>query len=78
MAPWLGGFYGAGFVAALAFAAPRLGVTTALSVAIASQLVAAMALDHFGLLNLPQQPITPTRLAGIALVLLGVFVFRRG
>ncbi|PZQ58600.1 MAG: hypothetical protein DI544_13650 [Sphingomonas taxi] len=75
---WLGGFYGAGFVAALAFAAPRLGVATALSVAIASQLVAAMALDHFGLLNLPQQPITPTRLAGIALVLLGVFVFRRG
>lgn len=75
---WLGGLYGAGFVAALAFAAPRLGVATALSVAIASQLVAAMALDHFGLLSLPQQPITPTRLAGIALVLLGVFVFRRG
>jgi len=75
---WLGGFYGAAFVAALAFAAPRLGIAAALSIAIASQLVAALTLDHFGLLQLPQQSVTLTKLAGIALVLIGVVVFRRG
>ncbi|KQN90442.1 hypothetical protein ASE95_13185 [Sphingomonas sp. Leaf231] len=75
---WLGGLYGAAFVAALAFAAPRMGIAAALSVAIASQLAAALTLDHFGLLDLPQQPVTVTKLAGIALVLIGVVVFRRG
>ncbi len=75
---WLGGVYGAAFVAALAFAAPRLGIAAALSIAIASQLAAALTLDHFGLLHLPQQPVTATKLAGIALVLVGVIVFRRG
>ncbi len=75
---WLGGLYGAAFVAALAYAAPRLGIAAALSIAIASQLVAALTLDHFGLLQLPQQPVTVTKLAGIVLVLIGVVVFRRG
>lgn len=75
---WLGGLYGAAFVAALAFAAPRLGIAAALSIAIASQLIAALTLDHFGLLQLPHQPVTLTKLAGIALVLIGVVVFRRG
>lgn len=75
---WLGGLYGAAFVAALAFAAPRLGIAAALSIAVASQLVAALTLDQFGLLQLPQQPVTLTRLAGLALVLVGVVVFRRG
>ena len=42
------------------------------------RLVTAMLLDRFGLLGLPQQPITPTRLIGVALVILGVVVVRRG
>ena len=75
---WLGGLYGAAFVAALAFAAPRLGIAAALSIAVASQLAAALTLDHLGLLQLPQQPVSLTKLAGIALVLIGVVVFRRG
>jgi transporter family-2 protein len=75
---WLSGFYGAAFVAALAFATPRLGLAVTLTVAVASQLVTAMLLDRFGLLGLPQQPITPTRAIGVALVILGVVVVRRG
>ena len=75
---WLGGFYGAAFVAALAFATPRLGLAVTLTAAVASQLVTAMLIDRFGLLGLPQQPITPARLIGVALVILGVVVVRRG
>ncbi len=74
---WLGGLYGAGFVAAMAYAAPRLGLATALTVAIASQLATALLLDHFGLLGLKTEPVTLPRLLGAALVIGGVVLMRR-
>jgi transporter family-2 protein len=74
---WLGGFYGAGFVAAMAFAAPRLGLATTLTMAITSQLATAIVLDYFGLLGLKVEPVTTSRLLGAALVLAGVVLFRR-
>ncbi len=75
---WLGGFYGAGFVAAMAYGAPRLGLSTAVTVAIATQLTAAMVLDHFGLFGLRTDPVTLPKLAGVALVVTGVLLVRRG
>jgi len=75
---WAGGFYGACFVAALAFATPRLGLAVALTLAIASQLAAALVLDHFGLLGLRQAPISVGKVAGVLLVLGGVLLVRRG
>jgi transporter family-2 protein len=75
---WMGGFYGAGFVAILAYAAPRLGIAVALTLAVASQLVAALAVDHFGLLGLDRTPVTWTRAGGAALVIAGALLVRRG
>ncbi|MBC7842855.1 MAG: DMT family transporter [Gemmatimonadaceae bacterium] len=74
---WSGGLCGAVFVSAAAFAAPRLGVATMLSLAIASQLVTALALDHHGVFGIPPHPITAGRLAGMALVIVGVLVVRK-
>lgn len=68
---WLGGLYGACFVAALAYATPRLGLACALTMAVVSQLVPALVLDRFGLLGLSQPPISVARLAGVALVRAG-------
>jgi transporter family-2 protein len=75
---WLGGFYGAFFVAAFAFAAPRIGLATALTLAIASQVMTAIILDHFGLLGLQTIPISWTKAAGAALLLAGVWLVRQG
>lgn len=75
---WAGGFYGAAFVAILAYAAPRLGIAAALTLAIASQLVAALVVDHWGLLGLARSPATLTRIAGTALVILGALLVRKG
>ena len=75
---WFGGFYGAAFVAALAYAAPRLGLAATLTIAVASQLATAIAVDRLGLFGLPQQPVTVGKLAGVALVLAGVVLVRRG
>jgi len=75
---WLGGLYGAVLVAALAYAAPRIGVAASLTLIVAAQTVAALALDHFGWLGLPVRPITLVKLAGVALIVGGVLLVRRG
>ena len=74
---WVGGFYGAFFVAVAAFGAPRVGVGVLLTAAIAGQLAAAVVLDHFGLLGLARHPVTLTRVAGLGLVLIGAVLVRR-
>lgn len=74
---WIGGLYGVVFVAAVAYATPRLGLAVTLTVTLAAQLTMAVVLDHFGLLGLKQEPVTLTRLAGLALVVAGVFLVRR-
>lgn len=43
---WIGGLYGAFFVAAVAFAAPRPGVAFTLTLTIGAQLTAAVLFDH--------------------------------
>lgn len=75
---WVGGVCGAIFVAALALAAPRIGVAQALTLAIAAQLIVALALDHFGLMGLASRPVDWSRIAGVTLVCAGVLLVRRG
>ena len=75
---WLGGLYGACFVAALAYAAPRLGLASTLTITVAGQLGTAILLDHFGLLGLKIEPVSPARIGGVVPVLAGVLLVRRG
>lgn len=75
---WVGGLYGAVFVVAAAWAVPRLGVATTITLMVAGQLILSLVLDHFGALGVPRAPISLTRLAGVALVIGGVLLVRRG
>jgi transporter family-2 protein len=75
---WAGGLYGAFFVAMAAFAAPRIGVATLLTAAIGGQILAALVLDHYGMLGLARQPVSWERIAGVGLVLIGAVLVRRG
>jgi transporter family-2 protein len=74
---WLGGAYGAVYVAAAAFAAPRLGVAPMLTIAIASQLLAALLIDHLGWFGVPVAPVSVIKLAGLVMVIGGVLLVRR-
>jgi bacterial/archaeal transporter family-2 protein len=74
---WAGGLYGAVFVALAAFAAPRLGVTSFLTIGIAGQLVMALCLDRIGAFGVDRVELSPTRLIGVGLVLAGVLLVRR-
>lgn len=75
---WFGGLYGAIFVVAAAWAVPRLGVATTITLMVAGQLVISLVLDNFGAFGVPAAPISLTRLAGVVLVIGGVLLVRRG
>lgn len=74
---WLGGLYGAFFVAVAAYAAPRIGLASLITIGIAGQIAMALLLDHVGALGLPRDPISLGRIAGAALVVAGVVLVRR-
>ncbi len=74
---WVGGLYGAVFVAAAAWGVPRLGVALTIILMVAGQLLISVVLDHFGAMGVPRQPISWGRAAGVALVIAGVVMVRR-
>ena len=74
---WIGGLYGAIFVAVAAYAAPKIGLASLITIGIAGQILMALILDHMGALGLPREPITLGRIAGALLVVAGVVLVRR-
>ena len=75
---WVGGLYGAVFVAVAAYAAPKIGVASLITIGIAGQIAMALWLDHVGAMGLPREPIGLGRLMGALLVIAGVVLVRRG
>jgi len=73
---WSGGALGAFFVATTIYLAPRLGATSMLAWLLAGQMLAALALDHYGLLGYPIQPLSLGRTMGVLLVVTGAFMVR--
>ena len=74
---WVGGLYGAVFVAIAAYAAPKIGVAALITIAIAGQIAMALWLDHVGAMGLAKEPINLGRILGAALVVAGVVLVRR-
>lgn len=75
---WLGGVYGATYVAIAAYAAPRIGLASLITIGIAGQIAMALWLDQHGALGLPHTPVSPARAFGALLVVAGVVLVRRG
>jgi bacterial/archaeal transporter family-2 protein len=79
-APWwsfLGGLIVAFYVFTITFLVPRIGVGTSISLVVTGQIVAALTIDHFGLLRSLTFPLTPVRLLGAGLMAVGVFLALR-
>ncbi|MCQ4346136.1 DMT family transporter [Pseudomonas stutzeri] len=75
---WTGGLLGVLFVVSAAFAAPRVGALLFMSLILAGQLTAAVVLDHFGWAGFPQSSLSLGKVAGLVLVVAGVWLIRRG
>jgi transporter family-2 protein len=65
------------FVTSVVLLIPRIGVTTMLAASIAGQLIIASIIDHYGFFNVTVHPISLSRIAGIIMLLLGIFLIQR-
>ena len=78
--PWwslTGGLLGCVVVTTSLLMVPRVGALVWLALLIASQLGAAVLLDHFGWVGMAVRPVTPWRLGGLALIVVGVLLVCR-
>jgi bacterial/archaeal transporter family-2 protein len=69
---WIGGPLGALIVLGGAALVSELGAALFLALVVSGQLICSLLLDHFALLGLPEQSITPGRALGAVLVIAGV------
>jgi transporter family-2 protein len=75
---WCGGAMGAVFVTSSASLAPKIGALMLTVLLMAGQLVAAAGVDHFGAVGFPQKDLSPMRIAGVLVVVLGVAMVYKG
>jgi transporter family-2 protein len=73
---WTGGLFGAMFIATAILMVPRLGAATVLTLIVIGQMFGSLLCDHFGLLGIPQHEASPIRLAGAAILVIGVVLIR--
>ncbi|MDH4261002.1 MAG: DMT family transporter [Gammaproteobacteria bacterium] len=74
---WGGGLLGACFVAASTAFGPMIGGAAFLALLVAGQMIAALAIDHYGVLGFPVRSVDGWRIAGALLVVAGVFLLTR-
>jgi bacterial/archaeal transporter family-2 protein len=73
---WTGGIFGAIYIAISILLLPRLGAAMVVALIVLGQMLGALAFDHFALLGVPENPVSPMRLAGAALLVTGVVLIR--
>jgi transporter family-2 protein len=71
---WIGGITGAIYVATSLALLPKIGAAGFIVCVIAGQMIAAMLLDHFGLLGLTVKPINMGRAIGVGIMFVGLLV----
>ena len=69
---WTGGLLGVFYVISVIVSVPKIGPTNLLSLSVAGQLLAAVILEHYGLVGFQAHPVNIWRIIGITLIILGV------
>jgi bacterial/archaeal transporter family-2 protein len=75
--PWyalLAGVFGLVVIAAISYMIPRIGVAGSIITVVAGQLLVGTILDHFGWLGAIERPLDATRLLGMGILMLGVWL----
>jgi bacterial/archaeal transporter family-2 protein len=71
---WMGGLIGACYVTTVIVTITKIGPGNLLSLSVAGQLIAAIVLDHYGLLGFAPHPANTWRLLGVLLIIGGVIL----
>jgi bacterial/archaeal transporter family-2 protein len=74
---WIGGPLGALIVLAGAALTPKLGAAAFIAAVVGGQIACSLALDHFGLMNVPKYPLSVGRVVGAVMVFVGVLLVTR-
>ena len=75
--PWytlVAGIFGLIVIGAISYMIPRVGVAAAVTTIVVGQLFISMILDHFGLLGAAEKTLDATRVIGLVVVLVGVWL----
>ncbi len=78
--PWYAfsaGLVGLLIVGIIGFTVPRLGLTSALTLVVAGQFLTSLLIEQFGWFQSPVRPADGTRLIGILLLVLSVWLITR-
>lgn len=73
---WTGGAIGVGYVTASVLLAPKLGATRLIVLVVAGQVLASVALDHFGLIGYAVRPFNAWRAGGCVLMIAAVAIIK--
>ncbi len=75
--PWytlLTGAAGLIIVGSIGFTTPRLGLVPAMVTLVAAQFISAAIIDHYGWLGATVNLLTPSRLCGMAIIIIGIWL----
>lgn len=78
--PWYalaGGMLGLVILSAIALCIPKLGVAATITAFVVGQLAFGVLIDHMGWFGAVTRAVEPTRLLGLALVVLGTYLILR-
>ena len=78
--PWwafIGGLFGALFVFSTLLSVEKLGAATMLSLIVVGQMMSSLYFDHYGMLGFPVHPVSPRRITGAILLIIGVILIRK-
>jgi transporter family-2 protein len=71
---YMGGLFVAFYILSITWVIPKFGVANAISLVLLGQLLSMTVINHFGLLGALQNSISGQSLAGLALMIIGVFL----
>lgn len=74
---WTGGLIGAVYVTTVIVSVPKIGTANLVSLSVAGQLIAAIVMDHYGLMGFSLHPANGWRLLGVLLIMAGVLLVVR-
>ncbi len=74
---YLGGIIIATYVVMITLLIPRIGVGTAIGLIVTGQIICAVIIDHFGFFDVAVRTVSVTRIAGMLLMIGGVYLVMR-
>lgn len=74
---WTGGLLGVGYVLTITLLLQRVGAANLFALVVTGQLLTALLFDQLGLFSLASSGVSPAKLLGVALLVVGAYLINR-